>query len=289
MKFGFKKSISFKINALMIGLSAVFFLVVAITDYQTNKIESNRALATELDVISNRLIESLQSPLWNLDTNTVENVLIAEMQNEEVVTIVVYDSVTGKLLAGKVRDDDDFIVDIEGALPETTIQKRVDVVREGEAIAKVEVRLTDELREAQRNAQLIRLIIQTVLLILLFSAILSVAILFTIIKPIGVLVSAIESIRSGDYSKKLTLDRDDELGRLASSFNAMIRTISKSRKALEAYSADLENKVKERTKELEQKTEDLEKFNKIAVGRELKMIELKDEIKSLKAKYEPEK
>ncbi len=41
--------------------------------------------------------------------------------------------------------------------------------------------------------------------------------------------------------------------------------------------------IKDREKELAKKMEDLERFNKVAVGRELKMIELKKEIAALKA------
>ena len=44
----------------------------------------------------------------------------------------------------------------------------------------------------------------------------------------------------------------------------------------------LEEKVKERTKELEEKVKELERFNKIAMGRELRIAELKEEIAKLK-------
>ena len=47
---------------------------------------------------------------------------------------------------------------------------------------------------------------------------------------------------------------------------------------------ELEERVKERTKELQQKVEELEKFQKLAVGREIKMIELKEEIKKIKGR-----
>jgi DNA-binding transcriptional MerR regulator len=39
--------------------------------------------------------------------------------------------------------------------------------------------------------------------------------------------------------------------------------------------------IKERTQELQEKIEELEKFQKMAVGRELKMIELKKKIEEL--------
>jgi hypothetical protein len=44
--------------------------------------------------------------------------------------------------------------------------------------------------------------------------------------------------------------------------------------------------IKERTQELQEKIEEMEKFQKIAVGRELKMIELKKEIERLKKELE---
>lgn len=47
-------------------------------------------------------------------------------------------------------------------------------------------------------------------------------------------------------------------------------------------SKKLEEKVKERTAELEEKTRELEKFNRLFVGRELRIGELKEEIKRLK-------
>ena len=46
----------------------------------------------------------------------------------------------------------------------------------------------------------------------------------------------------------------------------------------------LEEKVKEKTKELRGRVEDLEKFHRLTVGRELKMVELKKEIQKLEEK-----
>ncbi len=46
----------------------------------------------------------------------------------------------------------------------------------------------------------------------------------------------------------------------------------------------LEKKVSEKTKELQSKIKELEIFNKLAVGRELKMVELKKKIKELEEK-----
>lgn len=53
-------------------------------------------------------------------------------------------------------------------------------------------------------------------------------------------------------------------------------------KELEQERAGLEEKVKERTRELERNMEELKKFKELAVGREMKMVELKEEVSKLK-------
>jgi PAS domain S-box-containing protein len=55
---------------------------------------------------------------------------------------------------------------------------------------------------------------------------------------------------------------------------------------LRQYRENLENLVKERTKELEEKNAKLEKFNKLFVDREFRIKELKDRVKELEAKCE---
>jgi CheY-like chemotaxis protein len=55
---------------------------------------------------------------------------------------------------------------------------------------------------------------------------------------------------------------------------------------LEKTMIDLEAQVEERTKNLKEKTEKLERMNKLFMDRELRMKELKEEIKELKAKIQ---
>ncbi len=61
--------------------------------------------------------------------------------------------------------------------------------------------------------------------------------------PLGDLTEASEGIAAGDYSRRVNSVRDDELGRLAVSFNSMAAQIEDGRR-------DLEQRVTERTTEL---------------------------------------
>jgi len=75
--------------------------------------------------------------------------------------------------------------------------------------------------------------------------------------------------------------RKDKEGNLTGCFLGIV-DIS----AFKKLQYEVEAKVEERTKELQKKMEELERFNKIIIGRELKMIELKKEIKELKDQLE---
>ena len=57
-----------------------------------------------------------------------------------------------------------------------------------------------------------------------------------------------------------------------------------SENKLKKFTEELEQKVEERAKELKARVEELERFNRLAVGRELKMIELKKRIRELEDK-----
>lgn len=58
---------------------------------------------------------------------------------------------------------------------------------------------------------------------------------------------------------------------------------------LEELAESLRKESDKKTKELQEKVKELERFNKLAIGRELKMIELKKEIKKLKEELEKKK
>ncbi len=60
-----------------------------------------------------------------------------------------------------------------------------------------------------------------------------------------------------------------------------IRVAARTRE-LEEFTQNLEEKIQQRTQELEQNIYELQKINKLMVGRELKMRELKEELKEAK-------
>jgi len=105
----------------------------------------------------------------------------------------------------------------------------------------------------------------------------------SVIRPLKEIEERAEQIAEGNFDKVITVKSKDEIGRLANAFNKM--TIR-----LMGLYHGLEDKVKERTQELEGAKKDLEgklaelqKFQELTVGRELRMVELKKELRSIRS------
>ncbi|MBI5306215.1 HAMP domain-containing protein [Candidatus Wolfebacteria bacterium] len=130
-----------------------------------------------------------------------------------------------------------------------------------------------------------------------------------LLRGLKIITDVAEKISKGVINERVKINSKDEIGYLAKVFNEMLNSIEKSQKGLEEaeiqmkeinisleqrinertaelmeLKVGLEKAVIERTSELKKKLEELEKFKKLTINRELKMIELKKEIENFKNK-----
>jgi len=101
----------------------------------------------------------------------------------------------------------------------------------------------------------------------------SVLLVMTVIRPLRKFVHGANAIGRGDFNYHIDINRTDEIGILAESFNAMKKELKeknemleKASKELREYSESLEQVVKLRTHELEEKTVELE--NEVAIRKQ---------------------
>jgi len=118
--------------------------------------------------------------------------------------------------------------------------------------------------------------------ILVVIGILSLLINITVVGPVKQLLEGMERIGGGALDFRVRTRRQDELGNLFSSLNSMAEKLKERTESLREEREGLAEKVAQKTRELQEKINDLEEFNKLTVGRELKMVELKEEIQKLK-------
>ncbi len=132
--------------------------------------------------------------------------------------------------------------------------------------------ISDYLQEINQNQT------TTAVLSLIFALTASLITIFAsqiITKPIIELSKTAQLISKGDLTKKVSVNSKDEIGILADSFNQMTDKLQQLYQDLEKTINDLKLKVQES-----------EKINKLMVGRELKMVQLKKQLKNSKLKNE---
>lgn len=140
------------------------------------------------------------------------------------------------------------------------------------------------------------------LLIVLASTLFTALFANKIMKPLKKLLEAMNQVKRGNLGIIIESTAKDEIGEISREFNNMIAKLKEMKEALEDEKSileirvkartkeleelahALEEKVKERTKELQGRIDQLERFHKLTVGREMKMIELKKELEKLQRK-----
>ncbi|MFH0987461.1 MAG: HAMP domain-containing protein [Patescibacteria group bacterium] len=154
----------------------------------------------------------------------------------------------------------------------------------GQRVGTYEIELS---LEAEKKAILHRQ--REVAIVILFSigviiAALSFLLNRMVVIPIAEIKKGLQIIGEGQSKWRITPRSEDEIGEVAREFNKMTEKLKESKEGLEEAKESLETKVKERTKELQKRVDELERFHRVTVEREMKMIELKKEIESLKKK-----
>lgn len=88
--------------------------------------------------------------------------------------------------------------------------------------------------------------------VLLFAVLVIAVIVSAITNPLTELVNVTDQVSKGDLNHKVEIERGDEIGHLAKTFNAMIVSLRQSRDEIEQYNRTLEGKIIDRTRQLEE-------------------------------------
>jgi two-component system sensor histidine kinase ResE len=120
----------------------------------------------------------------------------------------------------------------------------------------------------------IMILISNIIICIIIAVIISILLSKKITKPVLLLKNYVDDIGKDHIESKIQIKSNNEIGDLAIAFSDMSKN-------LKHHQQNLENIVKERTLQLETKIEELQRFKKVTIDREIKMIELKKRIKEL--------
>jgi len=142
-----------------------------------------------------------------------------------------------------------------------------------------------EIVEKETSRTLMRTIFLSVILLILSLALVSL-LTVSVTRPLSELEKGVRIVGKGNLDYRLKIKTGDEIEQLADEFNKMTEKLKELMGKLGEAKESLEIKVKERTRELQERVDELERFHRATVGRELKMMELKEEIERLKKELE---
>ncbi|MFH0875026.1 MAG: ATP-binding protein [archaeon] len=251
--------------SLLLFVSSVYIYVSSYDkDLKNIYIEKAKATAYSLDVsiedrkdLANvdKLLSVIHKQIW-LDQDIIDICLIIP-QEEEFRFYVCNDQKKIGKTAGKENIDSfkrDILINSIAKTDESrTLTVTTPIHSSGKIIGTYQIEITLENLDKKLNDELITSLLMFLLIITFFIFALYFVLKSIIITPIFEINKGMDAVSNENYSYVIKVHSDDEIGALSRSFNSMIEILDKSSKTMKDYAANLENSVKERTKELEQK------------------------------------
>jgi two-component system, NtrC family, sensor kinase len=116
----------------------------------------------------------------------------------------------------------------------------------------LDVQLSMEVADEYTAKSRTMLIISALISLLAAAAAAGLFVYFVIHKPVQQIIAGTKAISAGELDQKLILDTKDELGDLTASFNIMAQDIKAAKTELIGWSTTLEEKVEEKSRELQE-------------------------------------
>lgn len=109
-------------------------------------------------------------------------------------------------------------------------------------------------------------------------------------KRLDAVMPILQKVALGDFSESIPIpEKEDEFTAHFIALNLVIDDLRDLFEENKKQSKKLASEVAKRTKDLQEKIEELGKTNKVMIGRELKMAEFKERIESLEEKLKNKK
>lgn len=117
-------------------------------------------------------------------------------------------------------------------------------------LGAIEIRVDSRLMDKQLQEQSLIMVVIAGFTFLIIGGTLTYMFRSSVVTPISKLITSARRIAGGDLGSRVEIQRDDEIGMMAKSFNEMAERVEQNAMALEAAKTKLEETVQERTKQL---------------------------------------
>lgn len=238
---------------LLITLATTVMLVVfMITDYTAASRKLHRDTEDFARRLAVRAVRQLQVPAWNLDSVSIAAVIAAEMEDQRVYAVALFERDGTTLLGGMQRDGDWRPVPWTGATGGDVVTEREVLAHQGEEIGNVVVMVSqrgiDEALSAMVRENAVRVTVVGLMLVVLIILILR----RTVVVPVAGLAHVARKVaEERNYALRAARHGHDEIGRLVDAFNTMLEQVERHERQLTVQQGELERMVRERTAALD--------------------------------------
>jgi len=190
-----------------------------------NTINEQEALSNDLSklakITSNRLSKHLISPMWDLDNDLVDAAIEAEMLEENIQAIVIWDGDTKEVFSARERGPGGRLIKSTGAIAGDFIKSSSQINNGAKDIGEVAVFVSKKQLKKQLAQSTLYNVITLVILIVVMAIIMTIVMSHIIIGPITRLAKHADSISHGDFKQNIQAESNDEIGQLAEAFHRM--------------------------------------------------------------------
>lgn len=207
---------------LVVIISCTFVLggLSVFNMYQEQQVLS-KELSKLAEVTSTRLSKHLIGPMWDLDNEQVDDTLEAEMLEEAIQAIVIWDADTKQVFSARERGADGRLIESNGAIAGDFIQSTRKVNNGNKDIGEVSVFVSRKNLDNALAESIVSNLITLLILILVMAIIMTVVMSQIIIGPITRLAKHADDISHGDLKQTIKVESNDEIGQLAEAFHRM--------------------------------------------------------------------
>lgn len=241
-----------RLGLLIALVTTVMLLVFMVTDYSAASRKMHRDIEDFARRLAVRAARQLQTPAWNLDAASMAAVIEAEMDDQRVYAVALFERDGATLLGGMQRDEDWRPVPWSGITDGDFIIEREVLAHQGEEIGTVLVMVSprgiSDALSAMVRENAVRVTIIGMTLVVLIILILR----RTVVTPVaGLALIARKVSEERNYSLRAARHGRDEIGRLVDAFNSMLEQVERHERQLTVQQGELERAVRERTAALD--------------------------------------
>jgi len=260
--------IQIRLGLLITLVTTVMLVVFMVMDYTAASGKLHRDIEDFARRQAVRVARQLQVPAWNLDAVSIAAVIAAEMEDQRVYAVALFERDGTTLLGGMQRDGDWRPVPWSGAINGATnggsggdsggdslsdfITEREVLAHLGEEIGSVVVMVSprgiNDALSAMVRESAVRVTLVGIVLVVLIILILR----RTVVVPVaGLALVARKVAEERNYALRAARHGRDEIGRLVDAFNTMLEQVERHERQLTVQQGELERMVRERTTALD--------------------------------------